>query len=432
MSTPLPGQIRCPTCHRSTPPAAFCTQCGSEIPASARARPRGLDREELQERIRTRRPGDAAFRRGSFPGEGPEAPPSPYQPFRPEPEDELIIPPADAPEGAAAAPNVDNTPPGFDERPPLVVPPPVVPPPIPASPTTPASPVAPPPGLAQPVTPSQPTPVLPRVVPPVVAPIAAAAASTLPPATPPPPPVVARQVVPPPVPPPPAEEPGVPAPEWAGAPEGEDDPYGYRYRRSDDDWDDRGSGLSPLAIGGFVLLGVLAIGVGAFIAGVFSGGTAVASPTPTPLVSVAPSVSGAPSLAETPGASVPASPTASNGSGSPLPFPDGFTARTQPCAEEPSSQDGCNSDGSSVTGGSVWVWVGFRKGNDADVLRVSIVDAAGTSVGDGSLELGSINCGASCSGWARFKFGGLGVGNYTIKVNRNDTPAAQATFTVTS
>ena len=30
--------------------------------------------------------------------------------------------------------------------------------------------------------------------------------------------------------------------------------------------------MSPLAIGGFVLLGVLAIGVGAFMAGLFSGG----------------------------------------------------------------------------------------------------------------------------------------------------------------
>ncbi|HEX2141811.1 MAG TPA: hypothetical protein VHK28_05970, partial [Candidatus Limnocylindria bacterium] len=66
--TPKPGQIRCPTCHRSTPPAAYCTQCGSPIPASARVRPRGMDRDELEERIRGRRPGEG-FRRGSAPDE---------------------------------------------------------------------------------------------------------------------------------------------------------------------------------------------------------------------------------------------------------------------------------------------------------------------------------------------------------------------------
>jgi hypothetical protein len=52
-------------------------------------------------------------------------------------------------------------------------------------------------------------------------------------------------------------------------------------------------------------------------------------------------------------------------------------------------------------------------------------------VGDGSLSLGSISCGDSCSGWGRFKFSSLGVGNYTIRVNRNGQLAAQATFTVT-
>jgi len=113
MSTPLPGQIRCPTCHRSTPPAAFCTQCGTAIPASFRARPRGLDREELQDRIRVHRPGDAAFRRGSTVGEAAVAGQSAYQPFRPEPEDELVLQGAEPAEGA---PHVDNTPPGFDER----------------------------------------------------------------------------------------------------------------------------------------------------------------------------------------------------------------------------------------------------------------------------------------------------------------------------
>jgi len=401
MSTPLPGQIRCPTCHRSTPPAAFCTQCGTAIPASFRARPRGLDREELQDRIRTHRPGDAAFRRGSTVGEAYGVGQSAYQPFRPEPEDELVLPGAEPAEGS---PHVDNTPPGFDERP--VAPPPIAEPP--------------PPPFSEPLPP-----------PPVAAATPPARVFREPAVTPPAPPPVVRAAPPPPpppvVPPPPVDQFDEPEQPYDPA-----EPYDYRYPPATDDWDRRGSGggMSPLAIGGFVLLGILAIGVGAVMAGLFSGGVAVESPSPTPLVSVAPSGTPGQSAAASTQPSVPAQTPLPSGA-TPAPAPDGFTARTEPCAEEPTSQDGCNSSGATVSGGSVWVWIGFRKGNDADVLSVTVVDAAGTSVGDGSLSLGSIGCGDSCNGWARFRFTGLAVGNYTIEVERNDTPVAEATFTVT-
>jgi hypothetical protein len=401
MSTPLPGQIRCPTCHRSTPPAAFCTQCGTAIPASFRARPRGLDREELQDRIRTHRPGDAAFRRGSTVGEAYGAGQSAYQPFRPEPEDELVLPGAEPAEGS---PHVDNTPPGFDERP--VAPPPIAEPP--------------PPPVAEQLPP-----------PPVAAATPPARVFREPAMTPPAPPPVVRAAPPPPpppvVPPPPVDQFDEPEQPYDPA-----EPYDYRYPPANDDWGrrDSGGGMSPLAIGGFVLLGILAIGVGAVMAGLFSGGVAVESPSPTPLVSVAPSETPEQSAAASTQPSVPA-PTPLPSGATPAPAPDGFTARTEPCAEEPTSQDGCNSSGATVSGGSVWVWIGFRKGNDADVLSVTVVDAAGTSVGDGSLSLGSIGCGDSCNGWARFRFTSLAVGNYTIKVERNDTPVAEATFTVT-
>jgi len=397
MSTPLPGQIRCPTCHRSTPPAAFCTQCGTAIPASARARPRGLDREELQDRIRVHRPGDAAFRRGTPLGEGYGAAPSPYQPYRPEPEDELVLPGGEAPEGA---PHADNTPPGFDDR--RVVPPPVV---------APAPAAAPPPArvFKQPAVPT-PRPVVPAVQ---AATVAAA----------PPPPPAPKPVVPP---PPPVEQ--FDAPEQPYDPA---EPYDYRYQPPDDDWGRRGSGMSPLAIGGFVLLGVLAIAVGAVMAGLFSGGVALESPSGTPLTSTAPSASVAPSVAPSTEPSVPGATPIASDDGSPVVFPDGFTARTEPCAEEP-SEDGCNSSGATISGGSVWVWIGWRKGNGVDVLGASIVNASGTSVSDGSIELGSIRgCSDSCNGWARFRFSGLSVGNYTIRVERNGALAATATFTVT-
>lgn len=387
MSTPLPGQIRCPTCHRSTPPAAFCTQCGTAIPDSARARPRGLDREELQDRIRTHRPGDAAFRRGSQVGGGSEELQSAFRPYQPEPEDELVLPGGASDEGPG--PHLDNTAPDFDEPPPPVEPPPVEPPPAAAPVSAQRLPRGP-----------QPAPWKPA-----------------------------------PLPPPPVDPFEAPPPAWSAAEEqyGEAAPgQGYRYRDPGDAWDRRGSGVSPLAIGGFVLLGVLAIGVGAFMAGLFSGGVAQESPSPTPLVSTLPGGSLGPSLGPSSGPSGPASliPTAT-----PVPLPSEFTAQTQPCAEQPASQDGCGSSGSTVNNGLVWVWVGWHKGSDADTLGVTIEDTTGATQGTGSLALSSIGangCGASCNGWARFKFGGLDPGDYTIRIDRNGDQVAESTFTVNS
>ena len=429
MSTPLPGQIRCPTCHRSTPPAAFCTQCGTAIPESARGRPRGLDREELQDRIRTHRPGDAAFRRGSqVGGPPPEQGPSAYRPYQPEPEDELVLPGGAGDEGAPA--HIDNTSPDFDEPPPPVVVPPLVVQP----PSVEPAPVAPPPVKPAPVAPPpvKPAPVAP---PPVkVAPVV----------TPPVPPAIVEPVArepqpapwkPPPT-PPPLEPLEAPRPQWSAPDEAyaaeETGGSDYRYRDPRDERDRRGSGMSPLAIGGFVLLGVLAIGVGAVMAGLFSGGVANGSPSPSPSSSTSPSVSLGPSVAPSGGPSAPASltPTAT-----PIPVPDQFTAQTQPCAEQPASQDGCGSSGATVNGGTVWVWIGWRKGSDADTLGVTIEDTTGATVGTGSLALSSIGangCGASCNGWARFKFGGLDPGDYTIRIDRGGVQVAESTFTVNS
>ncbi len=292
------------------------------------------------------------------------------------------------------APHIDNTPPGFDERPvvapvPTPASPPVrvfrdPPPPVTLAPQTAA--------VAAPVDAGPPSPQAPE-------PVAAPAASQLDP----------------------PEQPYDPA-----------EPYDYGYPPPDEEWRRRSSGISPLAIGGFVLLGILAIAVGAVMSGLFSGGVALESPSGTPLVSGVPST--AASLAPTVAGSLPAATPTPSGGGGPVVFPDGFSARTEPCAQEPSSQDGCNSSGATISGGSVWVWVGWRKGNNADTIGATIVDAAGTAVADGHIPLSSIGangCGSSCNGWARFKFSGLAVGNYTIRVDRNGTLAAEATFTVT-
>ena len=368
MTTSKPGQVRCPTCHRSTPPTAFCTQCGAALPASLRARPRGLDREELDQRIRGRRPGDLPFRRG-----GPAGEPGEYQPFRPEPfkaepEDALVRQPGAA--GADAEPRVDNTPPGFDEtRPqPRVVPVP------PVAVTTP--------------------------------PVAAAQSSR----TPAPRPVRAAA--------PPAAVPD----DLYQAAEPDEEPYSaYTYP------EERRSGLvGPLAIVAFVALGVMAIGLGAVISGLF-GGAASSAPSPTPLVSqsqpsATPSVGASPSVTAIPTPNVTPSPTL------PVVFPDGFRADAQPCAEQPTSFDGCNSSGSTVSDGTVWVWVGFRNGGRGDTLTVTILDSAGSSVRDANIDLGGI-C-SSCNGYVRFRFSGLSPGSYTIRVDRNGQLADEAKFTV--
>ncbi|MGH2358459.1 MAG: hypothetical protein ACRDGJ_10700, partial [Candidatus Limnocylindria bacterium] len=102
MATPKPGEIRCPTCHRSTPPATFCQQCGSRIPADALARPRGMDRDELQERIRARREGGDPWRRGAPPAG--ESGAHGGERFEPQPEDAT----ARRGSGSPAQPRVDH------------------------------------------------------------------------------------------------------------------------------------------------------------------------------------------------------------------------------------------------------------------------------------------------------------------------------------
>lgn len=225
--------------------------------------------------------------------------------------------------------------------------------------------------------------------------------------------------------------PAAPGPPPPDDPEPYDDfeSYDYRYAPDRGERDRPPGGMSPLAIGGFVLLGILAIGVGAFISGIFAGGVAQATPTPTPSTTAAPTAT--PEATPLPSTSPSAAATTPAPSLPPFTFPDGFTARTEPCRDQPDSDDGCDSSGASVSEGSIWVWVGFRKGTDDDVLGVTILNALGQPVGDGSLSLEAIDCGDSCNGWGRFRFGGLAPGDYTIRIDRNGDPAAEASFTVT-
>jgi hypothetical protein len=421
MSTPKPGQIRCPTCHGSTPPAAFCTNCGAPIPASARMRPRGLDRDELEERLRTRRPGDAPYRRGAPIDEPQYASP---QPFQPEPEDELARPVVS---GTPTPRNVDNLPPNYE-----------------APPWEPASEEPryeetgydaaandEPPydeRAYQPPRYDEPEPTRPQ--------------EALRPQEP------ARYDEPPAYAEPPAyNEPAAYAerPAYSETPRREPQPrhepppatldddeyldeydYPYDYPAYDEP---RRSGNGPLMFIGFGALGLAALLAGVLLSGLFGPGkgTAQQSPSATPTATVAAEATPTPAASEPGGSQAPGA-----SDGPPVAFEDGFTADVQPCAEEPDSPNGCDSSGAQVASGDpLWVWVGFTKGTSDDVLGITLVNAeSGESVADASYQLAKLQADGTFNGWLKFSFTGLAPGSYTIRINRNGTPAAEAPFTV--
>ena len=364
-----------------------------------------MDRDELDDRIRFRRPGDAPFRRGmGASGRTDDAAATGgYEPFRPEPEDAHARRPAGH---DAQPPRVDR----MAEREPEQIEPPPPPPPMAPEP----APYEPPPAAIEPEVVVEQAPDEPvweqppaAYVPPVepVAPAAPAwpDESQYEPAEP-------------------QYEPQQPPYEYG--------PYDGGYQASDyADEAPPGGGFGPLAVVAVVALGLMAIGLGVVLSGVFSGvASASPSPSPTPIASVPATVgpTAEPTVAPTTTSAPTPSPTAG-----PVVFPDGFTAQTQPCADQPDSFSGCDSSGATVSGSSIWVWVGFRKGNDADVITATILDSGGTKVDDGSVTLSTISCGSSCNGWLRFRFTGLTPGNYLIHVDRNGQLAADSSFTVT-
>ncbi len=393
MATPKPGEIRCPTCHRSTPPATFCTQCGSAIPSDARIRPRGMDRDELQDRIRQRRSGSDPYRRGALPDEGYTG----YERFEPEPEDG---------QARRARKPDDRRQDAFHDRSPEPVPIPV-----PPSATDPASNSIVPPIEPRPDVTREADEWIPR-------PAEAAA--------PPPPPPFA---------PPPSD---VPADDAVYVDNFDDDAYDqdaypYAYNEWDDGHQRGSSGAGAFAILGFLALGVLALLGGAVLAGVFTGdpNTGAADPTLTPSPTFSESLAPTPEQTAAPSQDASADPSASPGaSGEPVTFPDGFEAETQPCIPGSAGLNGCNSN-ATTNSGNVWVWVGFTNGKQADVLAARLTGPDGAVVGEGAIDLARIGCTPTCrGGWTYFPFGNLQPGTYQATVERNGELAAETEFTV--
>jgi len=391
MATPKPGEIRCPTCHRSTPPAAFCTQCGSAIPSDARIRPRGMDRDELQDRIRQRRSGGDPYRRGT-----PADDRAGYERFEPDATDAHATRSAPAGErredyfddaaaaGSAGADSLDPGEPGSwpaEDRPPDIT----------RDRDDWARPAAAAAGAAASLPPED---------------VAAPLPSDIPMGD---------------------EQPGANAEVPYDDAAYDDDAYAYGY----EEWREperESSGAGMFAILGFLALGLLALGAGAVLAGVFgSAGVGEApspSPSSTPVVSVAPS----PSVSVTP--SVSAAPSGSPGaSGGPVVFEDGFTAAAQPCFPGSVGADGCDSNGVSNSG-AVDIWVGFTNGNARDVIG-AILEAPDGTTADQSIDLTRIGCGRSCNGYTWFSFSNLDPGTYEVRITRNGEPAGETTFEVT-
>jgi hypothetical protein len=386
MATPKPGEIRCPTCHRSTPPAAFCTQCGSAIPQDARARPRGMDRDELQDRIRARRSGGEPYRRGAMADDEVGG----YERFEPEPEDDRA---------RRGAPSQQRRSDHFDERAAA------------AASAVPPLPGREPEGLTRDRD-EWTAPPEPRVDVAATAPVAPID------------PVDARYG--------PADA-GPSMPEYAAEVD-EDDAYDDRYA-DDYDYDawrepaEQRSGSNALAIVGFLALGVLALLGGALLAGVFGGdSTGQIDPTPSATVSTAPSVSATPDVTPVPSAASAAPSGSPAASGGPIVFPDGFTAEAQPCLPGSAGGNGCDSNAVS-NDGSVWVWVGFENGTSDDVVGAVLTLPDG-STRDGSIDLARIGCTQACNGWTYFPFSGLPVGTYDVEVTRNGELAATTGFEV--
>ncbi len=245
-------------------------------------------------------------------------------------------------------------------------------------------------------------------------------------------------IVPPIAPPEPAAPPPPPADEPAHVDNYDDAAYDdAAYPHEYDEWDDgrerRSSGAGAFAILGFLALGVLALLGGAVLAGVFSGDPPIGGVDATPTSSPTIQASIAPSEAASGGPTADASASPSGqppASGEPVTFPDGFTAETQPCIPGSITQSGCDSNGAS-NAGQVEIWVGFTNGTSDDVLGASLIGPDGSTVGDGSIDLASLRCGSSCSGYTYFPFSGLGPGTYEVQITRNGEPAGSTTFEVT-
>ena len=122
-----------------------------------------------------------------------------------------------------------------------------------------------------------------------------------------------------------------------------------------------------------------------------------ASPTPTPLVSVAPTE--VPSTEPTETTSEPPSSTPEPTDG-PVTFPDGAVITVQPCGTADMGFEGCLVDGSNINGPTMWVWIGFDDANGSDNIVLTL-RSEGQTIDQQEKVLGQVvnGCPTTCSGY---------------------------------
>jgi hypothetical protein len=346
-----------------------------------------MDRDELDQKIRRRRPGEGTLRRGTQLGRDAEAGPVGYAPFAPEPEDAMAVREPDAEQPAA---NIDNTPADFDRS------------------------VPPTPQEFQEPPPYGPPPDVPQAFEQQAYEQQAYAQPAYP-----------QQAY---------EEPVDQAP--YGAPE---DAYPYPAAASGPGGGRRGGGSSALPIIGFIVLCVLALGVGAVLAGVLGGNGGVADRTATPSASESAAASLEPS-AESSGSTPEQSSATPEPTDGPITFADGAILSIQPCgsgeykddAVGHPDQDACKGDGSAVSGDEAWAFVVFAHASGSDSFTVTLrLDDDVVNEQEFALDSVLDNCGTTCSGLIYgAHYVDLPEGKYTLTLRRNGDFADSASFSV--
>jgi hypothetical protein len=323
-----------------------------------------MDRDELDQKIRQRRPGESSVRRGTPLDEAAAGTRSSgYVPFAPEPEDAMALRDPDADQPAA---HIDNTPADFDR----------------AVPPAPAQ-------VEQPIDYQPPTDE------------------------------------------PQAYEREAYVEHYDQAPYGApEDAYPYPAAAYAGGDGRRRGGSSALPIIGFIVLCVLALGVGAVLASMLGGNGGVGQATATPSVSQTDQPSVEPSAEASGSAPGQASATPEPTDG-PITFADGAIIRVEPCASQKMSFDGCDKDGSTITRDTMWVWIGFDDAKGSDTLILTL-ESEGQTVDQQEKELGDVlDCPGSCSGYLiGAAYRGLDPGEYQLIVRRDGDFADSATFNV--
>jgi hypothetical protein len=341
-----------------------------------------MDRHELEEKIRTRGPGDAPLRRGR-PLEDDERPAhaAGYVPFVPEPEDAMAVREEEAP---TPPPNVDHTAADFDER---------------AREVPRDAPLEEPPSASSDAEAARPQTVYAHPDRPEAA--------------------YADEAF--------AEEPYAEGPYLDESSGAREDAYPYEPAYAGEGGGRRrGGGALPII--GFILLCVLALGVGAALAGVLGGGIGQTSTTPSPSASLGATAEPTVEPTETPPSQASVTPEPTDG---PVTLPDGTIITVQPCASQRMNFDGCREDGSVITESTMWVWIGFQDAHGTDTFELTLI-SDGQTIDQQDKELGTLlDCPGTCSGYLiGAAYRELAPGDYQLVVRRDGDFADSATFTV--